>query len=54
MKMKKNIKLIKNELGGEIMTEFIGLTPKTYSCLTDDNDTNKRVKGKVVCHKMKT
>ena len=30
-KIKKVIELIKEELGEKIMTEFVGLTPKTYS-----------------------
>ena len=36
--MNKNvIGLMKDELGEKIITEFVALIPKTYSCLTDDN-----------------
>ena len=35
-KNKKMIGLIKDELGGEVMTEFVALRLKTYSYLTDD------------------
>ena len=29
---------MKNELGGKIMKEFVGLRAKRHSCLTDNND----------------
>ena len=44
-KNKKVIGLIKNELGGKIITEFVTLRPKTYSYLTDDGKENKKAKG---------
>ena len=40
---KKVIGLRKDKLGGEIITEFVTLRPKTYSCLTDDSKEDKEV-----------
>ena len=52
---KKVIGLMKNELGGQIMKEFVGLRAKTYSYLKDNNDEDKkRKRHKKVCHKKKT
>ena len=36
------IGLMKNELGGKIITEFVTLRPKTYSYLTDDDKNVKK------------
>ena len=43
--MKKLIELIKDELGGQIMKEFVGLRTKTYSYLKDNNNEDKKAKG---------
>ena len=46
---KKVIGLMKDELGGNIMTEFVALEPKTYSLLTEDGNTGKKSKGTKRC-----
>ena len=46
---KKVIGLIKDELGGKIMPELVALRPKTYSCLTDDYEEDKKAKGTKKC-----
>ena len=53
-KNKKIIGLMKDELGGEIITEFIDLRPKTYPYLTDNDKIDKKAKGakKYVIKKM--
>ena len=48
-KNKKVIGLMKDELGGEIITEFVTLRPKTYSFLTDDGREDKKAKGTRKC-----
>ena len=44
-KNKKVIGLMKDELGGRIITESVALRPKTYSYLTDDFKEDKKAKG---------
>ena len=48
-KNKKVIGLMKDELGGKIITEFVTSRPKTYSFLTDDGKEDKKVKGTKKC-----
>ena len=40
---------MKDELGGKIYTEFVTLSPKTYSFLTDDGKEDKKAKGTKKC-----
>ena len=46
---KKLIGMMKDELGGKIMKEFLGLRPKCYSYLTDDGKIDKQAKGTKKC-----
>ena len=46
---KKAIGLMKDELGGKIMTEFVGLRAKNYSHLRDEGNTDKKSKGTNKC-----
>ena len=45
-KIKKVMRLIKGELRGQIMKEFVGLRAKVYSYLKDNNDEDKKVESK--------
>ena len=46
---KKVIGLMKDELGGSIITEFVALRPKAYSYITNDFTELKKVKGTKKC-----
>ena len=48
-KNKKVIGLMKDELRGKIMTEFVAIKPETYSYLMDDGGSNKKAKGTKKC-----
>ena len=48
-KNKKVIGLMKDELGGKIITEFVALRSKTYSYLTGDCKEDKKAKGIKKC-----
>ena len=48
-KSKKVIGLMKDEVGGKIMTEFVALRPKAYSYLTDVCKEDKKAKGTRKC-----
>ena len=48
-KNEKVIGLMKDELGGRVITEFVTLRPKTYSYLTDHCKEDKKAKGTKKC-----
>ena len=48
-KNKNVIGLMRDELGGKIMTKFVGLRAKTYSYLIDQSSEDKKSKGTKKC-----
>ena len=40
---------MKNELGGQIMKEFVGLKGKTYRYKKENNNEDKKAKGTKKC-----
>ena len=48
-KNKKVIGLMKDELGGQIVKEFVGLKAKTYSYLKENNNEDKKAKSTKKC-----
>ena len=40
---------MKHELGGKIMTKFIGIRAKTYSYVIKDGSEDKKAKGTKKC-----
>ena len=46
---KKVLGMMKDELGGHPMKEFIGLRPKSYAYLIEDGKIGKRAKGVKIC-----
>ena len=48
-KNKKVVRLFKNELGGNNMTEFVGFRAKTYAYLMDNDTAHKKAKETKKC-----
>ena len=48
-KNKKKIGFFKDESGGKVMKEFVGLRTKAYSYLMDDDSEHKKAKGTKKC-----
>ena len=48
-KNKKVIGLMKDELGGKVMTELVALRPKSYSYSMDDDSEAKKAKETKTC-----
>ena len=48
-KKKKDIRLLKDELGGKIMTKVVGLRGETYGYLKDDSSEDIKAKGTKNC-----
>ena len=46
---KKVIGLMKDELGGGLITEFVAFRPKAYSYITNDSTELKKAKGTKKC-----
>ena len=46
---RKKMFFFKDELGGKIMKEFVGLRTKTWSYLMDDDSKHKKAKGTKNC-----